>query len=227
MFEQIQEDIKTIMQKDPAARGSLEVVLCYPGFHALIFYRIAHKLWGWHFKLLARLISHLARFLTGIEIHPAAKIGKRFFIDHGQGVVVGETSNIGDDVTIYHGATLGGISLKKEVRHPQIGNGVVIGAGAKLLGPINVGNNAKIGSNAVVVDDVKEGDTMVGVPAHSLSMWKKRRAAQSGGAESDDKDKQKQAFQAYGTLSDEDADPLLAELMKLRKEVAEIKKKQN
>jgi serine O-acetyltransferase len=152
-------------KRDPAARSLLEIILCYPGLHALFFHRIAHVLWNYKLYLIARFVSHISRFLTAIEIHPAAKIGKRFFIDHGVGVVIGETAEVGDDVFIYHQVTLGATTSKKIKRHPTIGDGVIIGAGAKLLGPINVGKEAKIGANSVVVNDVPPRATMVGIPA--------------------------------------------------------------
>ncbi len=168
MFGSIKDQIKSMKERDPAARSALEIILCYPGLHALFFHRISHFLWNIKLFLIARFISHLSRFLTGIEIHPAAEIGKRFFIDHGMGVVIGETAKVGDDVFIYHGVTLGSTSTKKEKRHPTISDGVIIGAGAKLLGPILVGKNAKIGSNAVVISDVPPEVTMVGIPAKQL-----------------------------------------------------------
>ena len=168
MFGSIKDQIKSMKERDPAARSTLEIILCYPGLHALFFHRISHFLWSIKLFLVARFISHLSRFLTGIEIHPAAEIGKRFFIDHGMGVVIGETAKVGDDVFIYHGVTLGSTSTKKEKRHPTISDGVIIGAGAKLLGPILVGKNAKIGSNAVVISDVPPEVTMVGIPAKQL-----------------------------------------------------------
>ena len=152
-------------KRDPAARSFLEIILCYPGLHALFFHRVAHVLWNYKLYLIARFVSHISRFLTAIEIHPAAKIGKRFFIDHGVGVVIGETAEVGDDVFIYHQVTLGATTSKKIKRHPTIGDGVIIGAGAKLLGPINVGKEAKIGANSVVVTDVPPRATMVGIPA--------------------------------------------------------------
>lgn len=173
MFNRIKEDIDAVIARDPAARGRLEVVLCYPGFHALLLHRIAHRLWNYNIKLPARVLSMLSRFFTGIEIHPGAKIGQRFFIDHGMGVVIGETASIGSDVTMYHGVTLGGTSFEKGLRHPQIGSDVIIGAGAQLLGPIHVGDGARIGSNAVVVRNVAPGATMVGVPAHTATKEKK------------------------------------------------------
>ena len=168
MFRSIKDQIISMKERDPASRSTLEIILCYPGLHALFFHRISHCLWGIRLYLIARFVSHISRFLTGIEIHPAAIIGKRFFIDHGMGVVIGETAEVGDDVFIYQGVTLGSISTKKEKRHPTIANGVIIGAGAKLLGPIFVGEKAKIGSNAVVVSDVPAKATMVGIPAKKI-----------------------------------------------------------
>ena len=164
MFAQIKEDVHEAMKKDPAARHFWEVLVCYPGVHALLVYRFTHWLWGHNIKLIARLFSYLARWLTGIEIHPASKIGRKFFIDHGMGVVIGETSEIGDNVFMYHGVTLGGLSMKKGKRHPTIGDNVVIGAGAQVLGPVTVGNNSKIGSGSVVVQSVPEYSTVIGVP---------------------------------------------------------------
>jgi serine O-acetyltransferase len=164
IFKRIKEDIETVFERDPAARSVLEVILCYPGLHAVWLHRIAHWFWNHRLKLLARIISHFSRWLTGIEIHPGAKIGRRFFIDHGMGVVIGETAEIGDDVTIYHQVTLGGTSTKKGKRHPTIGNNVVIGAGAKILGPVKVGDNCKIGANSVVIKNVPPNSTVVGIP---------------------------------------------------------------
>lgn len=168
MFSQLRDDIRSVFARDPAARNTLEVVLTYPGVHALIFHRMAHALWRWEFKLLARLLSTFSRWLTGIEIHPGATIGKRFFIDHGMGVVIGETAEIGDDVTIYHGVTLGGTSWDQGKRHPTLADGVVIGAGAKVLGPIVVGAGARIGSNSVVTRAVPAGATVVGIPGRVI-----------------------------------------------------------
>ena len=165
MFHSIRDQIISMKKRDPAARSFLEIILCYPGLHALFFHRVAHVLWNYKLYLIARFVSHISRFLTAIEIHPAAKIGKRFFIDHGVGVVIGETAEVGDDVFIYHQVTLGATTSKKIKRHPTIGDGVIIGAGAKLLGPINIGKEAKIGANSVVVNDVPPGATMVGIPA--------------------------------------------------------------
>jgi len=160
----MREDIQTVFKRDPAARSVAEVVFCYPGLHALWFYRLAHFLWRRRLRFPARLISHVNRFFTNIEIHPGANIGKRFFIDHGAGVVIGETSEIGDDVLLYQGVVLGGTSLEKKKRHPTIGNNVVIGTGAVVLGAITIGNGTKIGSGSVVVKSVPDGATVVGVP---------------------------------------------------------------
>jgi serine O-acetyltransferase len=166
MLDRIREDIRVVFDRDPAARSTFEVVTCYPGFHALVWHRLLiHPLWRWKFRWLARWLAHWGRWLTGIEIHPGAAIGRRVFIDHGMGVVIGETAEIGDDTTLYHGVTLGGTSWNKGKRHPTLGRNVVIGAGAKILGPILVGDGAKVGSNAVVVRDVPPGATAVGIPA--------------------------------------------------------------
>lgn len=173
MFRSIREDIGSVFDRDPAARNTFEVLTCYPGLHARILHRMSNTLWRANIKWLARFLSHIARWLTGIEIHPGATIGRRFFIDHGMGVVIGETAEIGDDVTMYHGVTLGGTSWKEGKRHPTLGNGVVVGAGAKILGPIHIGDNAKIGSNAVVVKDVPAGATAAGIPARILDDAKK------------------------------------------------------
>lgn len=165
MFKGLREDIEAVFQRDPAARSRLEVLLCYPGIHALVLHRAAHRLWRAGFKLGARLVSQLGRLVTGIEIHPGATIGRRFFIDHGMGVVIGETAEVGDDVTLYQGVTLGGVSLAKGKRHPTIGNDVVIGAGAAVLGAFRVGDGARVGSNAVVLKEVPAGVTVLGIPA--------------------------------------------------------------
>lgn len=174
MLNHIREDIKTVFAEDPAARSLLEVLFCYPGLHAIILHRISHFLWTHKLKLAGRLLSHISRFLTGIEIHPGAKIGRRFFIDHGAGVVIGETAEIGNNVLMYQGAVLGGTSHEKTKRHPTIGNRVVIGTGATLLGPITVADNARIGSGSVVVKDVPEGATVVGIPGHIILPKEKR-----------------------------------------------------
>ena len=168
MFNNFREDLQAVFDRDPAARNTLEILTAYPGVHALLFHRLANAVWNLGAKWLARFIAHLARWLTGIEIHPAATIGRRFFIDHGMGVVIGETAVIGDDCTLYHGVTLGGTSWQKGKRHPTLGNGVVVGAGAKVLGPIEIGDGARIGSNAVVVKSVPAGSTVVGVPGRLI-----------------------------------------------------------
>ncbi|MCH9698731.1 MAG: serine O-acetyltransferase [Gammaproteobacteria bacterium] len=168
MLKQFKEDIKIVFDRDPAAQSVLEIVTCYPGYHALIIHRISHSLWQSGWKWLGRVLSHIGRFLTGIEIHPGAEIGERFFIDHGMGVVIGETAIIGNDCTLYHGVTLGGTSWEKGKRHPTLGNNVVVGAGAKILGPLTVGSNARIGSNSVVVKNVPDDATVVGIPGHVI-----------------------------------------------------------
>lgn len=161
----LREDVACVFERDPAARTRLEVMTTYPGVHALIAHRIAHKLWNKNWRYLARLIAYLSRIWNGIDIHPGAKVGRRFFIDHGTGVVIGETAEIGDEVTIYHGVTLGGTSWSQGKRHPTLGKGVVVGAGAKVLGPITLGAHVKVGANSVVIKDVAEHKTVVGIPA--------------------------------------------------------------
>ena len=199
MFARIREDINCVFARDPAARNSFEVLTTYPGVHAVLLHRISHAYWNWGLKWLARMTSAFARWLTGIEIHPGATIGRRFFIDHGMGVVIGETAEIGDDVTLYHGVTLGGTAWQKGKRHPTLGNNVVVGAGAKVLGPIDVGEDARIGSNAVVVKNVPAGATVVGIPGRIVQASKakdsehhKRRKAFA----------QKIGFDAYGASAD-------------------------
>lgn len=216
MFNTFSQDIDAVFARDPAARSRWEVILCYPGFHALVMHRVAHKLWKKEWKLLARWVSQFARFITGIEIHPGARIGKRFFIDHGMGVVIGETASVGDDVTIYHGVTLGGTSFEKGVRHPQIGHNVIIGAGAQLLGPIRVGDNVRVGSNAVVVRDVPEGATMVGVPAHASENRKRAEEA----AENGEVPQGSGRFSPYGVSRRCLPDPLETQIMELSEQVA-------
>jgi serine O-acetyltransferase len=193
MLERIKEDVNSVFERDPAARHALEILTCYPGVHAVLVHRVSHKLWRLGFKWAARLLSHIARFLTGIEIHPGATIGRRFFIDHGMGVVIGETAEIGDDCTLYHGVTLGGTTWEKGKRHPTLENGVVIGAGAKVLGPITVGANARIGSNAVVVRDVPANATVVGIPGRVVQAVdeKFRQRAETA---------RKLGFDAYGQV---------------------------
>ena len=196
MFLDIRRFFQSIRARDPAARNWLEIVTAYPGVHAVASHWLAHKLWTWRLKWLARLISQLSRWLTGIEIHPGAQVGKRFFIDHGMGVVIGETAVIGDDCTLYHGVTLGGTSWQKEKRHPTLGDNVVIGAGAKVLGPISIGNGARVGSNSVVIRDVPENATVVGIPGRIVtqktdekSVKRRKMAAKIG-------------FDAYGQTED-------------------------
>ena len=169
MFRVLKEDINTVFARDPAARSMLEVIFCYPGLHALWLHRWAHFLWQHKLRLPGRFLSHLSRFLTGVEIHPGAKIGRRFFLDHGMGVVIGETAEIGDDVLMYQGVVLGGTSLEKKKRHPTIEDDVVIGAAAILLGPITVGEGARIGANSVVINSVPTGATVVGIPGRAVA----------------------------------------------------------
>lgn len=198
MFSRLREDIRSVFDRDPAARTSWEILTCYPGVHALLIYRLSHWLWSHQLRWLGRMVSHLARFLTGIEIHPGATIGRRFFIDHGMGVVIGETAVIGDDVTLYHGVTLGGTSWNKGRRHPTLEDGVVIGAGAQILGPITIGSRSKVGSNAVVVKNVPAGTTAVGNPARIIDteqgLLREEKAGQMG-------------FSAYALAGNQD-DPL-------------------
>lgn len=193
MFARLREDIRCVFARDPAARNAFEVLSAYPGLHALVLHRAAHRLWLLGLKWPGRMLSTFSRWLTGIEIHPGARIGRRFFIDHGMGVVVGETAEIGDDCTLYHGVTLGGTSWKAGKRHPTLGRDVVVGAGAKVLGPIHVGDGARIGSNAVVVKDVPAGATVVGIPGRVVN-------------KADDERRQAFAkrigFDAYGTTQD-------------------------
>ncbi len=201
MFDRLREDIQSVFKRDPAARNAVDVLTNYPGLHALMFHRLCHGLWRRGFKWLARAISTFSRWLTGIEIHPGARIGRRFFIDHGMGVVIGETAEIGDDVTLYHGVTLGGTTWSKGKRHPTLDDGVVVGAGAKILGPFVVGKDARIGSNAVVTKAVPAGATVVGIPGRIV------RCAE-GDDECHDKNLQRQqmadkiGFDAYGVTSE-------------------------
>ena len=174
MFAKIRDDIYSVFDRDPAARGVLEIMFCYPGLHAVWFYRVAHWLWTHELYFLGRFTSHLGRFFTGIEIHPGAKIGKKFFIDHGMGVVIGETAEIGDNVTLYHGVTLGGVTWDKVKRHPTVEDNVVIGSGSKVLGPFVVGKGAKIGSNSVVVKEVPQNATVVGIPGRVVMQEEKK-----------------------------------------------------
>ncbi len=196
LFQRLREDVRCVFERDPAARNVFEILTVYPGFQAVLFHHMSHWLWNRRLKWLARFLSTLARWLTGIEIHPGAVIGRRFFIDHGMGVVIGETAVIGDDCTLYHGVTLGGTSWNKGKRHPTLGNDVVVGAGAKVLGPITIHDGGRIGSNAVVVKDVPAATTVVGVPGKIVD------------SRPDEKDKQraetarKLGFDAYGTHGD-------------------------
>ena len=202
MLKKLKEDLSIVFERDPAARSYLEILTTYPGVHAIIFHRIAHILWKIKLFWLGRLISHISRFLTGIEIHPGAIIGSRFFIDHGMGVVIGETSVIGDDCTIYHGVTLGGTSWKQGKRHPTLENKVVVGAGAKILGPITICSGAKIGSNAVVVKDIPKNVVAVGIPARIVQ----------------DTENKANAFRPYAVGKDE-ADPMIKSIQSLIKQV--------
>ena len=170
LIASIKKDIKTVFEHDPAAKNTLEVLLAYPGFHARQFHRLAHTLFRWHIPVLPRLISHISRFLTGIEIHPGAKVGEGFFIDHGMGVVIGETSEIGENVALYQGVTLGGTSQRRTKRHPTLGNNVVVGVGAKVIGAITIGDNTKIGAGSVVVTSVPANATVVGVPGRVIEV---------------------------------------------------------
>ena len=211
-FKTLRDDIDAIMARDPAARSRLEVVLCYPGFHAALLHRLANAAWRHGWTLLGRFSSHIGRWLTGIEIHPGAKIGRRFFVDHGMGTVIGETSEIGDDVTLYQGVTLGGTSLNQGKRHPTLKDGVIVGAGAKILGPVTVGTGARVGSNAVVLGDVEDGVTVVGIPARAVI--KKQAVAKD--------------FCAYGSSGDlpdpvaRAMDTICADVGALRARVAEL-----
>lgn len=203
MFDRLREDIRCVLERDPAARSSFEVLTCYPGLHALWMHRLAHACWRGGLRWLARFISHLARWLTGIEIHPGATVGRRVFIDHGMGVVIGETAEVGDGSTIYQGVTLGGTSLAKGAkRHPTLGRGVIVGAGAQVLGGFTVGDGARVGSNAVVIKEVPAGATAVGNPARILH--KEVDAARESAAN-------RMGFSAYGISQDGD-DPLVKAL---------------
>lgn len=211
MFNRMKEDINSVFDRDPAARTTFEVLLNYPGLHAIWIHRLSHRLWCANWKLLARILSTFSRWLTGVEIHPGAKLGRRFFIDHGMGVVIGETSEIGDDVTLYHGVTLGGTSWNAGKRHPTLKDNVVIGAGAQVLGPITIGKGGKVGSNSVVVKDLPENATAVGIPARIVNSKNANSLLDSElseklngnlGKESRDEAAKKFGFDAYAVSAD-------------------------
>jgi serine O-acetyltransferase len=210
IFKTLREDIDSIIARDPAARSRAEVMLCYPGFQAILLHRLAHSAWikGW--RLTGRWLSQVGRWLTGIEIHPGATIGRRVFIDHGMGVVIGETAIVGDDVTLYQGVTLGGTKLHKGKRHPTLERGVIVGSGAQILGPFTVGAEARIGANAVVVAEVPSGVTMTGIPAKPALTRDKSKVAE---------------FQAYGTPSDGLPDPVARAIETLQGEVDQLRKR--
>lgn len=214
-FKMIQQDIDAVLARDPATKSKLEAILCSSGLHAIVFHRFNHWLWQNNFKLTARFLSQVSRFLTGIEIHPGARIGKAFFIDHGMGVVIGETTEIGDNVTLYHDVTLGGTTVFDKngkvttKRHPTIGNNVIIGSGAQVLGPIVIGDNVKIGSNAIVTKDVAPNTTVIGMAAHHVAEFRHSRG-------------KKQKFAAYGLVNDV-KDPLEAKLSELEAEIKSLK----
>jgi serine O-acetyltransferase len=223
MLRDLWSEIETYKTRDPALRSRLDVIFSYPGFHALVFHRVAHKLWRNGFYFWGRLVSHIGRVLSGIEIHPGAKIGRGLFIDHGMGVVIGETAEVGDNVTLYQGVTLGGTSLNKGKRHPTIEDGVIVGSGAKILGPFTVGKDARVAANAVVLKEVPPGVTVVGIPARIAK----------GKADND------QAFEAYGTTPDvkdpverrietllEEVERLSARVQALESELAEARGQQ-
>jgi len=209
IFKNLRDDVANVLRLDPAARSTLEVVLCYPGFHALLMHRLAHFLWRHGWLVLGRFISTVARSVTGIEIHPGAKIGRRFFIDHGVGVVIGETAEIGDDVTLYQGVTLGGTSLSRGKRHPTLGDGVIVGAGAKVLGAFTVGKGARVGANAVVLTEVPPGVSVAGIPAKIIGERPKPEKVQE--------------FLPYGTPCDDTPDPIACQLSVLHGEVARLR----
>ena len=218
-FMFLREVISTYRQRDPAARSSAEVLLCYPGVHAVMWHKLSHGLWNRGLRLPARFTSHIARWLTGIEIHPAAQIGRRLVIDHGMGVVIGETAMVGDDVYLYHQVTLGGTSSERGKRHPTVGNNVIVGAGAKILGDIVIGDGARVGANAVVVQPVAPGETVVGIPARPIERDPLKKI------------QRQPAFVAYGTPCEGTMDPIVcavetlrAELLALEIRVAEMQR---
>ena len=228
MFETIKEDIQVVFDRDPAARSALETLIACPGLHAILFHRLNHWLWNNKLYLFARLFAHIARFITGVEIHPGASIGQRFFIDHGMGIVIGETAEIDDDCSIYHGVTLGGTSWNKGKRHPTLEKGVIIGAGAKILGPITLGQNSRVGSNAVVVNNVPADATVVGIPGHIVASKKDAPEVKDVKREAMAK---KIGFDAYGASQDmpdpvqNAIDTMLDHMHKVDEEVERLKKK--
>jgi serine O-acetyltransferase len=217
VFKRLREDIAAYRERDPAAKGALEIILCYPGLHATLYHRLSHWLWENGFHLAGRVVSHIGRLLTGIEIHPGAEIGRRFVIDHGTGVVIGETAVIGEDVTLYHDVTLGGTAPSVDSaaqvgrkRHPTLEDGVIVGSGAQILGPIIVGSHARVGANSVVTKDVPSSVTAVGVPAKVVMPRDKEKARE---------------FQAYGTPSGDCPDPVLQTIEALRQQVTKLAKR--
>ena len=214
LLKNLRDEIDAVIARDPAARSRLEVVLCYPGFHALLYYRAAHWLWERSWRLAARVVSHLGRMLTGIEIHPGARIGRRLFIDHGMGLVIGETAEIGDDCTLYHSVTLGGRAPQRgefgQKRHPTLGNGVIVGSGAQVLGPFRVGDGARIAAQAVVLSEVPDGVTMVGSPARIVGGRSAEKPATP-------------VFEAYGIPAGDIPDPIARALSGLLDEVTGLK----
>ena len=214
VFKKFREDIKAYIERDPAAKGSMEVILCYPGFHAVVCYRMSSWLWKRRLFLLGRLLSHFGKIFTGVEIHPGAEIGPRFVIDHGTGVVIGETAVIGADVTLYHDVTLGGVAPSVDSqaqvglkRHPTLGDHVIVGSGAQILGPVMVGEHARVGANSVVTKDVPSSVTAVGVPARVIMPREKEQARK---------------FQAYATLSEDSPDPVAQTIEALRHQIMEL-----
>jgi serine O-acetyltransferase len=223
MFKELRDFVRSVMDRDPAARSAFEVLLCYPGVHVIGFHRLAHGLWQLGLTTLARFVSQLGRFVTGIEIHPGAELGRRLFIDHGMGTVIGETAVVGNDVTLYQCVTLGGTSLAKEKRHPTLEDGVIVGAGAQILGPVRVGAGARIGANAVVVKDVAPGSTMVGIPARSAGEKAPIPTVAAVVAEAPREPVPGSEFCAYGTPSADLPDPVARAIDGLCNEVAVLK----
>ncbi len=222
MWQLIKEDVACVFERDPAARNLFDVLTCYSGVHALLFHRMNHWLWQRQLRWPARFIGNISRWLTGIEIHPGARIGRRFFVDHGTGVVIGETAEIGDDVTLYQGVTLGGRTLNKGKRHPTLGNRVVVGAGAKILGPFIVGDDARIGSNAVVLEAVPEGATVVGVPGKVVRCKDENARCLEMVSHGSAETTVKPVFDAYA-VADVDEDSNEPSLSELQQEIAELR----